>query len=139
MEKFLKRKENTRVTTEQLLPIIGIVLCFLTSKEIIPNYIYTIITLAFTVYFVPFRLLRFTRQTSKKSRLLFTIESLVFATIFAVAIALSYQQNSTFFKTWFLILMLFNLGLLINAYFTDRRESVHLHLLFWLFSAVVIV
>lgn len=130
--------QNTAIKFEYFMSALACVLFFLITKDVIPNYIYLIVILAFSFYFMPIRFFRFKYEKSKNEKIMFIISSLIIAKILAISIALTYISDSSFFRTIFLGLSLINFVLMIFSYWKNYRQNLYLHFIIAFFTSVVL-
>lgn len=130
--------QNTAIKFEYFMSALACVLFFLITKDVIPNYIYLIVILAFSFYFMPVRFFRFKYEKSKNEKIMFIISSLIIAKILAISIALTYISDSSFFRTIFLGLSLINFVLMIFSYWKNYRQNLYLHFIIAFFTSVVL-
>lgn len=138
MENTNLNLQNTAIKFEYFMSALACLLFFLVAKDIIPNYIYLIVILAFSFYFMPVRFFRFKFEKDKNEKIMFIISSLIIATILAISIALTYISDSSFFRTIFLGLSLINFMLMIFSYWKKYRPSLYLHFIIAFFTSVVL-
>lgn len=130
--------QNTAIKFEYFIAVLACLLFFLVAKDVIPNYIYLIVILAFSFYFMPVRFFRFKYEKNKNEKIIFIISSLIIAKILAISIALTYISDSSFFRTIFLGLSLINFVLMIFSYWKKYRPSLYLHFIIAFFTSVVL-
>lgn len=138
MENTNLNLQNTAIKFEYFMSALACVLFFLVTKNVIPNYIYLIVILVFSFYFMPIRFFRFKYEKNKNEKIIFIISSLIIAKILAISIALTYINDPSFFRTIFLGLSLINFVLMIFSYWKKYRPSLYLHFIIAFFTSVVL-
>ena len=118
--------------------LITCLLLFLVSVNVIPVFIYAIIALILSLYFLPFRFINFKYEKTKPDQIIFSIGSIVISLSLIFSIALVYINDSPFFSSVFTVLTLLNFGLVVYSYLkgNDRKHLI-LHLLFIFFTTIV--
>lgn len=126
------------IQLEYSIIAIACLFCFLVSVNIIPVFIYAIIALSFSFYFLPFRFINFKYEKTKQDQMIFSIGSIVISLSLIFSIALAYINDSVFFSSVFTVLTLLNFGLVVYSYLKDNdRKHLILHLLFIFFTTIV--
>ena len=117
---------------------IACLLYFLVSVDVISVFVYTIIALLLSLYFLPFRFINFKYEKTKQDQIIFSIGSIIISLSLIFSIALAYNNNSVFFSSVFTVLSLLNFGLVVFSYLkSNDRKHLILHFLFVFFTSVV--
>jgi len=117
---------------------IACLLYFLVSVNVISVFVYTIIALLLSLYFLPFRFINFKYEKTKQDQIIFSIGSIIISLSLIFSIALAYNNNSVFFSSVFTVLSLLNFGLVVFSYLkSNDRKHLILHFLFVFFTSVV--
>lgn len=130
--------QNTAIKFEYLIVALACLLFFLVAKDVIPNYIYLIVILVFSFYFMPIRFFRFKYEKNKNEKIMFIISSLIITKILAISIALTYINEPSFFRTTFILLSFINFILMIFSYWKKYRQNLYLHFIIAFFTSVVL-
>ncbi len=122
---------------DYLLPLVAMVLLFLTQRDVFPTLIYTILILFMGIYLFPLRDLLFGDNLQKKEKnidFLRLFANFVLSVLLLISIPLLYLNDNNSIQLIIKILALINFGFLVYYYFKDKdnkRSIIHLCFIFF--------
>jgi len=122
---------------DYLLPIVAMILLFLTQRDVFSTLIYTILILFMGVYFFPLRDLVLGSDLQRKENnidFLRLFANFILSVLLLISVPLLYLNNNNSIKLIIKILALINFGFLVYYYFKDKdnkRSIIHLSFIFF--------
>ena len=118
---------------DYLIVIISYLFLFITTKQIIPIYVYAFFALLISLYFFPLRLI--INLKKKISKLNLVITGLIFSILLTFSILNLYIPNDSFIKYTIYGTGLLNIAFMIY-YYLKHNQFLLLNFLFIFFSSV---
>lgn len=137
MDLYANNTEKRIQKREYFIILTACLLYFFVAKNISPAVVYSLIVLLFAFYFLPVRLINFKYEKTRQDKIAFVFSSVIISKILTLSIILTYIDDSGFYNSVFLILLLLNFVMLVFSYLKASRKYVCLHLLLLVFTAVV--
>lgn len=123
---------------DYLLTVISYVFLFITTKEILPLYIYSLFALAISLYFFPARLIMNLKENiSKENKINLIVTGLIFSLLLIFSILNLYIPNDTFFKYTIYTLSFINFGFII-FYYMKHNQFLLLNFIFGFVASLMI-
>jgi hypothetical protein len=126
-----------------IIPLVFMVLCFLTQKEILPLSVYMFVSFVAAFYFIPVRLIVLVKRTNENqlsTQILYGISNVLFASILGLSAVYLYLEESRMFKT---IIEIFGIILFVEAlyYIIKKKDTFNfmLHFFFSSFTPFIII
>ena len=122
---------------DYLLPLIAMVLFFLTERDVLPTLIYTIFIVLMGVYFFPLKdvILGDNLQLKEKNiDFLGLFANFILSVLLVISVLFLYLNDNDSIKMIIKILALINFGFLVYYYFKDndnKRSIIHLCFVFF--------
>ena len=111
---------------DYLLPLVAMVLLFLTQRDVFPTLIYTILILFMGIYFFPLRDLIFGDNLQKKEKnidFLRLFANFVLSVLLLISVPLLYLNDNNSIHLIIKLLALINFGFLVYYYFKDKENK----------------
>ena len=123
--------KNLTNKLDPILALLAFVLLFLTRKEVLPNFIYSIIAGIIALYFFPIKFLLIKKQGSEDSKALKVFSYLTLAGLLDLSIIYLFASPDGIFRTLLSIISIINVG--FAYYYLAKGKDLNMSILHFSF------